>query len=229
MLCKKIILIMFFLLFFVSQGYSFELGDFELNNDFAIFHNDINSPDRLSYFGNWKYKNLFFLKTIYRADYSSDLQDTTFSQFIPTLGVYFYKDIIALVYQYENKRFHTQRSIYSADEDRLGVSFELRRSLWNKKLSWFDDIQVFLYESKSDQRIRWCAKLKYERVFLLNIFYLDMDYSNKDGGVDFSHFWQPTLGYSIYRDKFVDISLRFQFQNQKNQRNIYRFGIGIDF
>lgn len=229
MMRKVIISVIFFLLFFISQGYCFKTGDFDLNNDFAFFHNDINSPDRLTYFGSWKYKNSFFLKTIYRADYSSDLHETTFSQFIPTFGVYFYKNIVALIYQYENKRFHTKRSIYSTDEDRVGVSFELNRNLFNKKLFWFDDIQIFPYESNSDQRVRWCAKLKYDRIFLLNIFYLDIDYTNKHGGIDFSHFWQPTLGYSIYRDRFIDISLRFQFQDQKKQKDIYRFGMGIDF
>lgn len=225
---KKLNIIIFFLFMYINTTYGFEIGEFNLSNCLDLLHNDTGSPYRLGYFGNWRYKNLFFLKTVYRADYNSNLHDTTFSQFIPDFGVYLYKNI-ALRYQYEEKRTRTKKKISTATENRLGFSIELKRSLFNKKLSWLDDIEFFFYESKSDQRIRWSAKLKYGKISFLNVVYVDFDRDKKWENVDFSYFDQVTLGYSIYNDKQKDLAIKFQVKKQTKMRDIYRIGMGIEF
>lgn len=222
---------LFFILILISlahPAYGFKIDGFDLKNALTFYHNDENSPNRLDYFGAWKYKDKAFLKIIYRGDYTSNFHDTTFSQLMPTAGIYFYKNL-AIVYQHERRRYHTVKNIYSDEEDRYGVSFELTNQLFNKKLLLYNDLQLFPFETKSDQRIRLFSKLGYKKLFLSNIFYIDHDHSKAYNGVEFMYFLQATLGYSIYKNKFIDVSLRYQFQDQKKRQKVYRFGMGADF
>jgi len=190
---KRICLIFLFFALLVSPLYAFEVGDFNINNDVSFYYNHVGSPYRLTWVGLWKYKHIFFFKPIYRADYTRNLNDTTFQIFTPDWGLYLYKNL-AFRYQYERKRIHGGRIIDST-EQRLGLSMDFKGTFFKKKLIWTTDFQFFPYQTETDlMRIRAVIKLKYGRFSLNTINYMETEGRN---------FYQDitTFAYSLYKNK----------------------------
>jgi hypothetical protein len=211
---------MFFFFLCVSPAYAFKIGDYDIANTINVFNNDKDSPSRLVWIGSWRYKHVLFFKPIYRADYSQHFNDTPFSIFTPDVGVYFYKDL-ALRFQYEARRYHTARKTWTDDDVRAGLSYDKQGFILGKRLLWYNDVQYFPYETMGEERWRDVLKLKYGKWCLNTINYIDLhvrDYMNIS-----------TLGYSIYKNKDVDVSLKFEWQKQKAKEQVFRAGMGVDF
>lgn len=220
--------VLFYLLVSVPSAYAIKLGDFNIRNDLSLFYiidgaqqyNKKNAPVRFTWVGDWRYKHLFFFKPIYRVTYTSDLQTSPFYIFTPDFGAYVYKNF-ALRYQHEAKRTNTGKKITNQENDRLGISYDCKGKLFKGKLTWSNDFQYFPYMAQEDQRIRAVTRLGYGKFDLCTINYYEIE--------EFNYEDITTISYSLYENKNVDVSLKFQFQKTRDKPKSYRIGMGISF